>query len=231
MKIKLQKTKTISGSLYRLSLITEHHYFYSNYQEGDENGNTLMYDRQTDKLIADNYFAYVGLEEILENESTPISPIHFIKHDTHSLPINKESKESKEQKESNEPKKSNESKEIKEIILPNDNIIKENIKIVLAPKKKKEHRVILSRKRKQINNINITGGFKNKTRKVSFNLLKHKKRLTRAKKIFDQSNKLSIDRIKKELINKNIIKSTSKAPESILRQIYNDALIVANKAL
>ena len=170
-------------------------------------------------------------EEILENESTPISPIHFIKHDTHSLPINKESKESKEQKESNEPKKSNESKEIKEIILPNDNIIKENIKIVLAPKKKKEHRVILSRKRKQINNINITGGFKNKTRKVSFNLLKHKKRLTRAKKIFDQSNKLSIDRIKKELINKNIIKSTSKAPESILRQIYNDALIVANKAL
>ena len=68
MKIKLQKTKTISGSLYRLSLITEHYYFYSNYQEGDENGNTLMYDRKTDKLISDNYFAYVGLEEILENE-------------------------------------------------------------------------------------------------------------------------------------------------------------------
>lgn len=69
MKIKLQKTKTISGNLYRLSLITEHHYFYSNYQEGDENGNTLMYDRNTDRLIADNYFAYIALEEILENEN------------------------------------------------------------------------------------------------------------------------------------------------------------------
>lgn len=68
MKIKLQKTKTISGSLYRLSLITEYHYFYSNYQEGDENGNTLMYDRSTDKLIASNYFAYIALEEVLDNE-------------------------------------------------------------------------------------------------------------------------------------------------------------------
>jgi len=51
MKIKLQKTKTIKGSRYRLSLITEDHYYYSNYQEGDENGNTLIYDRKTDKLL------------------------------------------------------------------------------------------------------------------------------------------------------------------------------------
>lgn len=67
MKIKLQKTKTIKGSLYRLSLITEDFYFYSNYREGDENGNTLMYNRITDKLISDNYFAYAALEDILED--------------------------------------------------------------------------------------------------------------------------------------------------------------------
>jgi hypothetical protein len=113
-------------------------------------------------------------------------------------------------------------------------IKKEEVKIILAPKKKKENRVILSRKRKNniLNNTKIiVGGInKSKTRKVSFNLLKHKKRLTRAKKIFDNSNTLSIDRIKKELISKNIIKPTSKAPESVLRQIYNDALLVANKA-
>ena len=68
MKIKLQKTKTISGNLYRLSLITEDFYFYSNYQEGDENGNTLMYDRQTDKLLSDNDHAYTALEDYLEKE-------------------------------------------------------------------------------------------------------------------------------------------------------------------
>jgi hypothetical protein len=68
MKIKLQKTKTISGNLYRLSLITQDFYFYSNYKEGDENGNTLMYDRQTDKLLSDNYFAYIAFEEELEKE-------------------------------------------------------------------------------------------------------------------------------------------------------------------
>jgi len=68
MRIKLQKTKTISGNLYRLSLITEDFYFYNNYQEGDENGNTLMYDRQSDKLLSDNYFAYTAFEDCLERE-------------------------------------------------------------------------------------------------------------------------------------------------------------------
>lgn len=68
MKIKLQKTKTIRGSLYRLSLITEDFYFYSNYQEGDENGNTLMYNQKTDDLISDNYFAYTAIEEQLEKQ-------------------------------------------------------------------------------------------------------------------------------------------------------------------
>jgi hypothetical protein len=69
MKIKLQKTKTISGNLYRLSLITQDFYFYSNYKEGDENGNTLMYDRKTDKMLSSNYFAYIALEEELEKEN------------------------------------------------------------------------------------------------------------------------------------------------------------------
>ena len=69
MKIKLQKTKTISGNLYRLSLITENFYFYSDYKEGDENGNTRMYDRHSDKLLSDNYFAYTALEDCLETEN------------------------------------------------------------------------------------------------------------------------------------------------------------------
>lgn len=74
MRIQLQKTKTIKGNLYRLSLITEDFYFYSNYQEGDENGNTLMYRRSNDELVSDNYFAYRALADALEeNKYTWIS--------------------------------------------------------------------------------------------------------------------------------------------------------------
>jgi hypothetical protein len=69
MKIVLQKTKTIKGSVFRLSLITEEFYFYSNYQEGDPNANTIMYRRSNDELVSDNYFAYGALEEDLEAES------------------------------------------------------------------------------------------------------------------------------------------------------------------
>ena len=69
MTIKLQKTKTIKGSVFRLSLITEDFYFYSKYQEGDPNANTIMYRRSNDELLSDNYFAYGALEEALEAES------------------------------------------------------------------------------------------------------------------------------------------------------------------
>jgi hypothetical protein len=68
MKIKLQKTKTINGELFRLSIITEDYYFYSNYREGDTNANTLMYNRKTDNLISNNYFAYTAIEECLEQK-------------------------------------------------------------------------------------------------------------------------------------------------------------------
>lgn len=69
MTIVLQKTKTIKGSVFRLSLITEEFYFYSNYKEGDENGNTIMYRRSNDELVSNNYFAYMALEEALEDKS------------------------------------------------------------------------------------------------------------------------------------------------------------------
>jgi hypothetical protein len=191
--------------------------------------------RKTRKVVGLPVRAVEALENQDNHEYDEINntknTFNFIKHDTHIIPdnnvntlntntnvhINTHTKQVKPREEDNS--------------YQNNTITKEKVQIVLAPKKKKEHRVILSRKRKNINIAPVIGGSKHKTRKVSFNLLKHKKRLTRAKKIFDESKKLSIDKIKKELIAKHIIKSTSKAPDSILRQIYNDALLVANKAL
>lgn len=69
MKIAIPKTCTIQGKLYRLSMITEDFYFYSNYKEPDDNGNTLMFNRITDVLLSDNYFASVALEEELEKKN------------------------------------------------------------------------------------------------------------------------------------------------------------------
>ena len=55
--------------------------------------------------------------------------------------------------------------------------------------------------------------------------------MTRAKKLRDKVKDIPIDKLKEELIKKKLIKPTSKAPESVLRQIATDAHIVAGKAL
>ena len=70
-----------------------------------------------------------------------------------------------------------------------------------------------------------------KVRKITLCVSSLHKRMTRANKVHKKMKEMKIDDLKKELINKKLIKPTSKAPESILRQIAADAQIVAGKAL
>lgn len=70
-----------------------------------------------------------------------------------------------------------------------------------------------------------------KVRKITLGVSSLHKRMTRANKVHKKMKEMKIDDIKKELIHKKLIKPTSKAPESILRQIAADAQIVAGKAL
>lgn len=70
-----------------------------------------------------------------------------------------------------------------------------------------------------------------KVRKITLGVSSLHKRMTRANKVHKKMKEMKIDDLKKELINKKLIKPTSKAPESILRQIAADAQIVAGKAL
>jgi hypothetical protein len=70
-----------------------------------------------------------------------------------------------------------------------------------------------------------------KTRKVTLGLVSMKRRVTRAKKMRDKVKDMPIDELKAQLIKKGLIKPSSKAPESVLRQIALDAQIVAGKAL
>jgi hypothetical protein len=112
---------------------------------------------------------------------------------------------------------------------------KEHQNIILGPKKKSKPKLILSRKKKYISLQHqphlIKSKDKHKTRKVSISLSAHKRRITRARKVSKDTKKIPLEKIRTELIKRKLIKENSKAPESVLRQIYTDAMVVAQKAL
>jgi hypothetical protein len=70
-----------------------------------------------------------------------------------------------------------------------------------------------------------------KARKITLGLSSLHKRMTRAKKVHKKIKEMPLDELKSQLVQKKLIKPTSKAPESVLRQIAADAQIVAGKAL
>jgi len=70
-----------------------------------------------------------------------------------------------------------------------------------------------------------------KNRKVLLGVSSMHKRMTRAKKVHTKIKEMPLDKLKLLLISKKLIKATSKAPESVLRQIAVDADIVAQNAL
>jgi hypothetical protein len=70
-----------------------------------------------------------------------------------------------------------------------------------------------------------------KNRKVTVGVSSLHRRMTHAKKLRDKVKHMPIDKLKAELIKNKLIKPTSKAPESVLRQIASDAEVVAKRAL
>jgi hypothetical protein len=70
-----------------------------------------------------------------------------------------------------------------------------------------------------------------KVRKITLGMKTMQKRLTRAKKIHTDVKEIPLADLRKQLIKRKLIRETSKAPESILRQIAADAQIVAGKGL
>ena len=66
-------------------------------------------------------------------------------------------------------------------------------------------------------------------RRITLGLVGMQKRMTRAKKIQKKVKEMPIGELKGELIKRGLVKSTTKAPESVLRQIAADAHIVARQ--
>ncbi len=110
-------------------------------------------------------------------------------------------------------------------------------KVILGGKKR-HSRVLLSHKRHKPVAIAaaapIAGQIKGKpikTRKITIKLQGLKRRITKARKTARMSKTLPLDHIRKELVNRKLLKANSKAPESMIRQMYSDAQLVANKSL
>jgi len=70
-----------------------------------------------------------------------------------------------------------------------------------------------------------------KARKITLGVVSLHKRITHAKKLHKKVKEMPIEVLKEKLVKAGLIKSTSKAPESVLRQIAADAAVVKNKAL
>ena len=111
------------------------------------------------------------------------------------------------------------------------------VKVILE-KRKKTTRVVLSpTKVKKLNPTSASASVSQvaKTRKVAkkirMSLGGFGKRVNRANTIRAESNKQKIDDVKKTLVEAKLIKADSKAPETVLRTMYADYMMLKNRAL
>lgn len=81
-----------------------------------------------------------------------------------------------------------------------------------------------------IKKANTQDGTK-KVRRFTLGLSSFHRRMTRAKKMEKKMKEMPLDKLKEHLVQKKLIKPTSKAPESVLRRIAADSQILSGKAL
>jgi hypothetical protein len=107
-----------------------------------------------------------------------------------------------------------------------------SVKVILKPKANKRTKVLLKKKLQQqplIVSKKKVGRPAATTRKLVVKSLNNK--LKRTRHTIRHAKVIPIEQIKKILIEKKLIKTTSKAPEAVLRQMYTDTLIVSKKML
>lgn len=104
---------------------------------------------------------------------------------------------------------------------PDTNSDTKQIRVELKHKKK----IHLNPKKAEVQKQKKT----KKVRKVTIGVSVLHRRITRAKKLHKKIKELPLDKLKEKLIKEGLIKSTSKAPESVLRQIAHDSEAVSKR--
>lgn len=112
------------------------------------------------------------------------------------------------------------------------------VKVILKPKKKSTKVVLAPPKKPAVAPtapVASAASHGKKTRKASRNIKVSlpglDKKLSKAKTIRQDAAKEKIEEVKKVLHKAGLIKADSKAPESILRQMYADFMVLKNRAL
>lgn len=106
-----------------------------------------------------------------------------------------------------------------------------NTKVLLGGKKPHRVKVLLTKKRHRDESSTPIPGKQTRVRKIHMGVRAIKKNVTRAKRISKTAKALPIETIRAELVKTGIIKESSKAPESVLRQMYADAKLVSSQSL
>lgn len=55
--MKFKRQIVHRGRRFYKAMVTKEFVYYADYQEGDDNGNVVMFDIETGELVSDNYFA------------------------------------------------------------------------------------------------------------------------------------------------------------------------------
>lgn len=112
------------------------------------------------------------------------------------------------------------------------------VKVVLAPKAKKEKVVLAAGKpaaaAAALSALKGGAAAANKTRKarkIRVSMRGLSKKIHRARTIRKKASETTFEQIKKDLQKAGLIKADSKAPETIIRQMYADYMTLKTKAL
>jgi hypothetical protein len=98
-------------------------------------------------------------------------------------------------------------------------------KIILAPKQKTK-KVILAAKHQQKIHLPHKKQHKHTIRRVCLPINVIKTKIAKTRKHIKDSQSMSIDKIRKELIASKLLNPASKAPDALLRKIYADVKII-----
>jgi hypothetical protein len=100
-------------------------------------------------------------------------------------------------------------------------------KVILAPKQKTK-KVILAAKHQQKLHLPQKKPHKQTIRRVCLPINVIKTKIAKTRKHIKDSQSMSIDKIRKELIASKLLNPASKAPDALLRKIYADVKIIGS---
>jgi len=104
------------------------------------------------------------------------------------------------------------------------------VNVILSPKSKVKSNVVLAPVKGKVVSSSLPKTRKS-AKKIRMSLQGFGKRVTRANKIRFDAKKQGIDDIKKILKEAKLVKETTNAPESLLRKIYSDYMMLKSRAL